>query len=69
MFSYTETNTQNPNPIFKIAIYCTKHTNIVKMYFKKIQKIDKIKIHIFKRNRFQNDQRFMAIFMARLWRA
>ena len=29
----------------------------------------KSKIHIFQKIRFQNDQRFMAIFMARLWRA
>ena len=27
------------------------------------------KIHIFQKFRFQNDQRFMAICMARLWRA
>ena len=31
MFPYTE-NTTNPNPIFKISIYCTRQTNNAKMY-------------------------------------
>ena len=36
---------------------------------KYIQKNEKSKKHTFKKNRLQNDQRFMVICMARLWRA
>ena len=67
--SHIELNTQNPNPIFKITICFTKYTKNAKIHsiFWKISR--KSKIHIFQKIRFQNDQRFIAIFMARLWRA
>ena len=68
MFPYTvkytesESNIQNINLLYK-------HTNNVKIHLKKIQKTRKSKTHLFQKNRFQNDQRFMAMFMARFWRA
>ena len=45
MFAYTE-NTQNPNPIFKITIYCIKHTKTPK-YFRSFVKNEKYKKIIF----------------------
>ena len=33
--SHIQSNTQNPNPIFKTTIYCTKYTNNAKIYSKK----------------------------------
>ena len=32
--SHIELNTTNPNPIFKVTIYCTKHTNNAKIHSK-----------------------------------
>ena len=66
MFPYTEKYTESD---IQITIYCTKHTNNVKIHFLKIQKIEKIQNQYFQKNRLQNDQRFMAICMARLRRA
>ena len=44
--SHIQSNTQNPNPIFKISIYYTKHTKNVKTPFQ-IQKNQKSKIPCF----------------------
>ena len=31
--SHIQSNTQNPNPIFKISFYYTKHINNIKIHF------------------------------------
>ena len=46
MFPYTE-NTQNPNPIFKITIYCTKYTNNAKIHSKIWKILNKSKVSKF----------------------
>ena len=48
--SHIELNTQNPNTIFKITIYCTKYTKNAKihpMFWKIWEKIDKMKNEYF----------------------
>ena len=66
--SHIELDTQNP--IFKITVYCTKHTKNTNIHFLKYKIFEKTQHPYFsKKNRFQNEQRFMAICMARLWLA
>ena len=38
--SHIELNTQNPNPIFKITIYCTKQTNDAKIHSNLLEKVE-----------------------------
>ena len=59
----SEYDIQNNDLLYKIEQKMPKYIR----FFRKC--LRKSKIHIFQKNRFQNDQRFMAIFMARLWRA
>ena len=62
-FTESESDIQNINSLHKTHQQCQNT-------LKKHKKNRTSKIHIFqKKKRFQNDQCFMAIFMARLWRA
>ena len=62
-YNESESDIQNNDLLYKINQTC-KNTFELLDFFLKISKI-----HIFQKSRFQNDQRFMAICMARLWRA
>ena len=64
-YNESESDIQNNNLLYEIDPKAKIHSKFCKM----LKLFEKTKIHIFQKIRFQNDQRFMAIFMARLWRA
>ena len=68
MFPYTEKYTESVSDIQNNDLLYKLHETYQNT-FEILEKTRKSKIHIFQKKRFQNDQRCMAIFMARLWRA
>ena len=68
MFPYTDKYTESESDIQNNNLLYKALPN-VEIYLKSSTNLEKNKNPYFSKKRFQNDQRFMAICMARLWRA
>ena len=68
MFPYTVKYTESESDIQDINLLYNTHQQHQNT-FSENTKNEKIKIPYFSKHRFQNYQRFMAICMARRWRA
>ena len=69
MFLYTVKDTESESDIQNINLLYKTHQQHQNTFLENTKSSRKPKIHILQTLRFQNDQRFMAMFMARLWRA
>ena len=63
-YTESEYDIQNNGLLYKIDQICQNTSEILEKEKRTFQKSI-----VFKKTRFQNDQRFIAIFMARHWRA
>ena len=67
---YTEKYTESESDIQSDNLLYKRHQQCQNTFLKNTEKkMRKSNFHTFQKNRFQNDQRFMKIFVARLWRA
>ena len=68
VFAFCGNEQKKQNNFFLKSILYKKHQQCQNT-FNKYKKVEEIKNPYFLKIRFQNDQRFMKIFIARLWRA